>query len=95
MAVINRETAQDQAGRLLDSSIKSVSDFGLARKRIDKLPLWSREHGYEDKVAYAPAHTGDDKLKKVGLHNCAGARRLHAGKVCPEMSDAAPAKLAS
>lgn len=70
MATIDLETTKDQARKLLDSRIESVTDLVIARKRVDELREQLAEAEREDKKAYVRATKdgwSEDELKKLGL----------------------------
>ncbi|WP_394253581.1 hypothetical protein [Arthrobacter pityocampae] len=78
MAIIDLETTKDQARKLLDSRIASVTDLVIARKRLDELREQLAEAEREDKKAYVRATKdgwSEDELKKLGLDNGAAAKR--------------------
>ena len=78
MATIDLETTKDQARKLLDSRIASVTDLVIARKRVNELREQLAEAEREDKKAYVRATKdgwSEDELKKLGLENGAVTRR--------------------
>lgn len=78
MATIDLETTKDQARKLLDSRIASVTDLVIARKRVDELREQLAEAERDDKKAYVRATKdgwSEDELKKLGLDNGAAAKR--------------------
>ncbi|MFJ6003651.1 hypothetical protein [Arthrobacter sp. NPDC092385] len=78
MATIDLETTKDQARKLLDSRIESVTDLVIARKRVDELREQLAEAEREDKKAYVRATKdgwSEDELKKLGLEAGGVARR--------------------
>lgn len=78
MATISIEHTQEQARKLLDSKIESVTALVKARQRVTDLKDQLAEAEREDKRAYVRA-TKDgwstDELKKLGLENGAAGRR--------------------
>lgn len=83
MAIIDLETTKNQARKLLDSRISSVTDLVVARKRVDELREQLAEAEREDKKAYVRATKdgwSEDELKKLGLDNAASGRRRNARK---------------
>lgn len=92
MATIDLETTKDQARKLLNSRIESVTDLVIARKRVDELREQLAEAEREDKKAYVRATKdgwSEDELKKLGLDNAAAGRRRHARKSAPVSEPAA------
>lgn len=84
MANISVEQTQDQARKLLDSKIESVTALVKARQRVADLREQLSQAEKDDKRAYVRA-TKDgwttDQLKSLGLENsAAGRRRRSAGK---------------
>ncbi|MHA7146493.1 hypothetical protein ACX80U_17430 [Arthrobacter sp. TmT3-37] len=78
MAIIDLETTKDQARKLLDSRIESVTDLVIARKRVDELREQLADAERDDKKAYVRATKdgwSEDELKKLGLDNGAAAKR--------------------
>lgn len=78
MAAINLETTQNQARKLLDSRIASVTELVKARQRRDELLDQIKEAEREDKRAYARALKdgwSEEELKKLGLDNTAATKR--------------------
>lgn len=78
MANISVEQTQDQARKLLDSKIESVTALVKARQRVADLKDQLVEAEKNDKRAYVRA-TKDgwtpDQLKSLGLENGAATRR--------------------
>lgn len=78
MANISVEQTQNQARKLLDSKIESVTTLVKARQRVADLKEQLAEAEKDDKRAYVRA-TKDgwttDQLKKLGLENSAAGRR--------------------
>ena len=78
MATIDLETTKDQARKLLDSRIASVTDLVIARKHVDELREQLAEAEREDKKAYVRATKdgwSEDELKKLGLDQAVTRRR--------------------
>lgn len=78
MATIDLETTKDQARKLLDSRIASVTDLVITRKRVDELREQLAEAEREDKKAYVRATKdgwSEDELKKLGLEASGVAKR--------------------
>ncbi|WP_104118350.1 hypothetical protein [Arthrobacter sp. B1805] len=78
MATIDLETTKDQARKLLDSRIASVTDLVITRKRVDELREQLAEAEREDKKAYVRATKdgwSEDELKKLGLDQAVVKRR--------------------
>ncbi|MHA7284539.1 hypothetical protein [Arthrobacter sp. TMS2-4] len=78
MATIDLETTKDQARKLLDSRIASVTNLVIARKRVDELREQLADAEREDKKAYVRATKdgwSEDELKKLGLDSGAAAKR--------------------
>jgi hypothetical protein len=78
MATIDLETTKDQARKLLDSRIESVTDLVIARKRVDELREQLADAEREDKKAYVRATKdgwSEDELKKLGLEAGGVAKR--------------------
>lgn len=72
MASIDLETTQNQARKLLDSRIASVTALVKARQRRDELLEQIRDAERENKRAYARALKdgwSEDELKKLRLDN--------------------------
>jgi hypothetical protein len=91
MTTIDLETTKDQARKLLDSRIASVTDLVITRKRVDELRKQLAEAEREDKKAYVRATKdgwSEDELKKLGLDNGAASRR----RVRRTVGDPAPAE---
>lgn len=81
MATIDLETTKNQARKLLDSRIESVTELVIARKRVDELREQLAEAEREDKKAYVRATKdgwSEDELKKLGLENGAAGKRRRA-----------------
>jgi hypothetical protein len=78
MTNISIEHAQEQARKLLDSKIESVTALVKSRQRVADLKEQLADAEREDKRAYVRA-TKDgwspDELKKLGLENGAAGRR--------------------
>ncbi|MBG6191686.1 hypothetical protein IWX64_002653 [Arthrobacter sp. CAN_A212] len=78
MANISVEQTQDQARKLLDSKIESVTALVKARQRVSDLREHLAQAEKDDKRAYVRA-TKDgwttDQLKTLGLENSAASRR--------------------
>ncbi|MBE0011550.1 hypothetical protein [Arthrobacter sp. AET 35A] len=89
MANISVEQTQDQARRLLDSKIESVTALVKARQRVADLKEQLVEAEKDDKRAYVRA-TKDgwttDQLKSLGLENSAAGRRRNAARKTTEQS---------
>jgi len=82
MAAIDLETTQNQARKLLDSRIASVTELVKARQRRDELLEQIKDAERENKRAYARALRdgwNEDELKKLGLDEINGARRRPRG----------------
>ena len=78
MATIDLETTKNQARKLLDSRIASVTDLVIARKRVDELREQLADAEREDKKAYVRATRdgwSEDELKKLGLEAGGVAKR--------------------
>lgn len=78
MTTIDLETTKNQARRLLDSRIESVTELTLARKRVEELREELAEAEREDKKAYVRATKdgwSEDELKKLGLESGGAAKR--------------------
>ena len=78
MATIDLETTKDQARKLLDSRIESVTELVLARKHVDELREQLAAAEREDKKAYVRATKdgwSEDELKKLGLEAGGVAKR--------------------
>ncbi|MBG6185301.1 hypothetical protein IWX65_003280 [Arthrobacter sp. CAN_A214] len=78
MTTIDLETTKNQARKLLDSRIESVTDLTLARKRVEELREELAEAEREDKKAYVRATKdgwSEDELKKLGLESGGVAKR--------------------
>lgn len=78
MAAIDLETTQNQARKLLDSRIASVTELVKARQRRDELLEQIKEAERENKRAYARALRdgwSEDELKKLGLDQVGGVRQ--------------------
>ncbi len=78
MATINLENTKDQARKLLDSRIESVTELVLARKRVDELREQLTAAERENKKAYIRATKdgwSEDELKKLGLEAEGVAKR--------------------
>jgi hypothetical protein len=78
MANLSIEETQEQARRLLDSRIASVTGLVTARQRVADLKDQLADAERESKKAYVRA-TKDgwtpEELKKLGLENATAARR--------------------
>jgi len=77
MAAIDLETTQNQARKLLDSRIASVTELVKARQRRDELLDQMKEAERENKRAYTRAIRdgwSEDELKKLGLDETGGRR---------------------
>lgn len=93
MATIDLETTKNQARKLLDSRIESVTELVMTRKRVDELREQLANAEREDKKAYVRATKDgwtEDELKKLGLENAAAGRRRRgrkdtAASTSPEM----------
>lgn len=84
MATIDLETTKNQARKLLDSRIESVTDLVIARKRVDELREQLAEAEREDKKAYVRATKdgwSEDELKKLGLDSSAAGKRRSRASV--------------
>ncbi|WP_258062639.1 hypothetical protein [Arthrobacter sp. B0490] len=94
MATIDLETIKDQARKLLDSRIASVTDLVIARKRVDELREQLAEAEREDKRAYVRATKdgwSEDELKKLGLNNGpAATRRTRRAPLDSARAESAP-----
>ena len=81
MANMSIEKTQEQARRLLDSRIASVTKLVTARQRVADLKDQLADAERESKKAYVRA-TKDgwtpEELKKLGLENSAVAKRNNA-----------------
>jgi hypothetical protein len=78
VATIDLETTKDQARKLFDSRIASVTDLVIARKRVDELRGLLAETDRENKKAYVRATRdgwSQEELKKLGLENGVVAKR--------------------
>ncbi|WP_026552493.1 hypothetical protein [Arthrobacter sp. H20] len=78
MATVDLETTKDQARKLLDSRIESVTELVLARKHVDELREQLAAAEREDKKAYVRATKdgwSEDELKKLGLEAGGMAKR--------------------
>lgn len=78
MASIDLETTQNQARKLLDSRIASVTELVKARQRRDELLDQIKEAERENKRAYTRALRDGwsaDELKKLGLDETGVRRR--------------------
>lgn len=78
MTTLDLETTKNQARKLLDSRIESVTDLTLARKRVEELREQLADAEREDKKAYVRATKdgwSEDELKKLGLDSGAAAKR--------------------
>ena len=89
MVTIDLETTKNQACKLLDSRIESVTDLVIARKRVDDLREHVEEVEHEGKKEYVRATKdgwNEDELKKLGLDNGAAAKRCTrpSGSVNPD-----------
>lgn len=86
MANISIEQTQDQARKLLDSKIESVTALVKARQRVADLREQLLQAEKEDKRAYVRA-TKDgwttDQLKTLGLENAAAGRRRASSRKSP------------
>lgn len=91
MANISVEQTQDQARKLLDSKIESVTALVKARQRVADLKEQLVEAEKDDKRAYVRA-TKDgwttDQLKSLGLENGAAGRRRNAVRRTTEQAPA-------
>jgi len=82
MTPIDLETTQNQARKLLDSRITSVTELVKARQRRDELLDQVKEAERENKRAYARALRdgwSEDELRKLGLDETNGTRRRPRG----------------
>ncbi|MHA7241427.1 hypothetical protein [Arthrobacter sp. TMS1-12-1] len=87
MATIDLETTKNQARKLLDSRIESVTDLVITRKRVDELREQLAEAEREDKKAYVRATKdgwSEDELKKLGLEAGGVAKRRSRRSANPE-----------
>lgn len=78
MTTLDLETTKNQARKLLDSRIESVTELVVARKRVEELRQQLADAEREDKKAYVRATKdgwSEDELKKLGLENGAAGRR--------------------
>lgn len=78
MTTLDLEKTKDQARKLLDSRIASVTELVIARKRVDELREQLAEAEREDKKAYVRATKdgwSEDELKKLGLDSGSATRR--------------------
>lgn len=92
MASIDLETTKDQARKLLNSPIASVTDLVLARKRVDELREHLAETERGDKKAYVRATKdgwSEDELKKLGLAAGGVAKRRQARRSSPALDSSA------
>lgn len=77
-AAIDLEATQNQARKLLDSRIASVTELVQARQRRDKLSEQVKEAERENKHAYAHALRdgwSEEEPNKLGLDETGGVRR--------------------
>lgn len=82
MATIDLETTKDQARKLLDSRIGSITELVMTRKRVDELREQLAAAEREDKKAYVRATKdgwSEDELKKLGLDANVKVRRSRRG----------------
>ena len=83
MTTLDLETTKNQARKLLDSRIESVTDLTLARKRVEELREQLADAEREDKKAYVRATKdgwSEDELKKLGLESGGVAKRRQVRK---------------
>lgn len=83
MTTLDLETTKNQARKLLDSRIESVTDLTLARKRVEELRAQLADAEREDKKAYVRATKdgwSEDELKKLGLESGGVTRRRQMRK---------------
>lgn len=88
MTTLDLETTKNQARKLLDSRIESVTDLTLARKRVEELRDQLADAEREDKKAYVRATKdgwSEDELKKLGLESGGVAKRR--GRRSPSSTD--------
>lgn len=99
MATIDLETTKNQARKLLDSRIESVTDLVIARKRVDELREQLAEAEREDKKAYVRATKdgwSEDELKKLGLEvGGVAKRRSRRPASSEEATSSAPSSTAN
>ncbi|MHA7181627.1 hypothetical protein ACX80J_16095 [Arthrobacter sp. MDB2-24] len=78
VATIALETTKNQARKLLDPRIETVTDLVITRKRVDELREHLAEAERVDKRAYVLATKdgwSEDELKKLGLEAGGVAKR--------------------
>lgn len=88
MTTLDLESTKNQARKLLDSRIESVTDLTLARQRVEELREQLADAEREDKKAYVRATKdgwSEDELKKLGLESGGVAKRR--GRRSPAMAD--------
>ncbi|WDF35229.1 hypothetical protein PTW37_17670 (plasmid) [Arthrobacter agilis] len=99
MTTIDLETTKNQARKLLDSRIASVTDLTLARKRVEELRDQLADAEREDKKAYVRATKDgwrEDELRKLGLETGGVSQRRRrakgeaSGTTSVDAADAAP-----
>jgi hypothetical protein len=86
MTNINIEKTQEQARRILDSRIESVTQLVKTRQRITDLKQQLADAERDDKRAYVKALKdgwSEDELRKLGLENAAAKRRTTAPRNQP------------
>lgn len=83
MANINLEETQEQARKLLNSKVESVTALVRARQRVTDLKKQLADAERHDKKAYVRA-TKDgwstDELRKLGLENGTATKRRNTGQ---------------
>lgn len=87
MAPIDLATIQNQARKLLDSRIDSVTELVKARQRRDELLEQIKEAERDNKRAYTRALRdgwSEDELRKLGLDETNGVRRRPRGTATRE-----------
>lgn len=91
MANISVEQTQQQARKLLDLKVESVTALVKARQRVADLREQLSQAEKDDKRAYVRA-TKDgwtiDQLKSLGLENGAAGRRRNAARKTTEQAPA-------
>lgn len=78
MTNISIEKTQEQARRILDSRIESVTRLVTTRQRIADLKQQLADAERDDKKAYVKALKdgwSEEELRKLGLENAAAKRR--------------------
>lgn len=93
MAPIDLETTKDQARKLLDSRIASVTDLVIAYKRLHELREQIVEAEREHKKAYIRATKDgwtEDELKKLGLDRGLATKRRRTSANPPDGASPPP-----